>query len=56
MAEKSIKDVWDELPEIEKKLCVLVIGQHIPIELYEVYTDLNNRIMKLEEKLNEITS
>lgn len=53
MSDKSLKDIWDSLPEIEKKMCTLVIGQHIPFELYEVYTDLNNRIKKLEEVINE---
>ena len=45
---EKIRDVWDSLPEVEKKMASMVIGQQIPYELYEVYTDLNNRLMKLE--------
>ena len=56
MGDKSLKDIWDELPESEKKMCALVVGQHIPFELYEVYTDLNNRIKKLEEKMEGETN
>lgn len=48
MTKETLGDIWDGLPEVEKKMASMVIGQQIPYELYEVYTDLNNRLMKIE--------
>lgn len=48
MAKETLGDIWDSLPEVERKMASMVIAQQVPYELYEVYTDLNNRLMKLE--------
>lgn len=53
MTKETFGDIWDSLPEVEKKMVSMVIGQQIPYELYEVYTDINNRLMKLEGKKKE---
>lgn len=54
MLKETLCDVFDSLPEVEKKMVSLVIAQKVPYELYDIYTYLNNRLTKIEESTKEI--